>query len=382
MTTSTTTWRQKLAAVLEWSPVDKGQIPLLMLVPIMGQYALWGYLVLQRPDREQLVNVAPLEQLVILTLLFIGGGIVLMLLGLLLRRVRPDSLLFQHLAIQYYAAVLVFMGYQVGLTGMATGLVLLGAPVFGFIVMDRRAVWLGTAVALALFFGLGLATVHGHLPYAPILAPAADATARQFHFYSLIGFSAPHFIFIILLADQTLNFWRRREDTIRTLSRTDTLTGIPNRRSIMEMLEKEVARTKRHGPPMCVVILDLDHFKKVNDTYGHPTGDLVLREAARVLRESIRSCDAIGRYGGEEFMLVLPDTDAEGAAVLLERCRAALATTIIRAETGKTFHISASFGVVCNQKDMAVDVATLIKAADDALYLAKQNGRNRVEIAA
>jgi diguanylate cyclase (GGDEF)-like protein len=382
MTTTRTTWRQKLAAVLEWSSVDKGQIPLLMLVPIMGQYSLWGYLALQRPDRELLVNVPALEHLMTLGFLFIGGGVLLMLLGLLLRRRNPDSLLFQHLAIQYYASVLVFMGYQVGLTEISTGLVLLGAPVFGFIVMARPAVWSGTLTALALFFALGLATVYGHLPYAPIMAPVTDAATAQFQFYSTLSFAAPHFIIILLLADRSLHFWRQRENTIREISRTDMLTGIPNRRSIMEALDKEVARTRRHGPPMCVVILDLDHFKKVNDTWGHPTGDKVLQEAARVLRESIRSCDCIGRYGGEEFMLVLPDTTPEGAAVLLERCRAALAATIIRAETGKTFHISASFGVVCNVKDMATDAAALIKLADEALYRAKEKGRNRVEIAA
>lgn len=382
MTTTTMTWRQKVATVLDWAPVDKGQLPLLMLVPILAQYALWAVAVLRRPDRERLVNVPALEQLFTQGCLFIGTGIVLMLLGLYLRRRHPDRLWFQHLAIQYYASVLVYMGYNVGLNEISTGLVLLGAPVFGFIVLDRRAVWLGTGTALLLFFGLGLATVYGHLPYAPIMAPATDTAVARFQFYSTLGFAAPHFFGILLLADQTLAYWRRREDTVRELSRTDPLTGLPNRRSIMEMLEKEVARTRRHGPPMCVVILDLDHFKKINDTHGHPTGDKVLQEAARVLRESIRSCDFVGRYGGEEFLMVLPDTDVDGAAILLERCRAALATTLIRAETGKTFHVSASFGVVCNVKDMAVEGGHLIKAADDALYQAKANGRNRVEIAA
>lgn len=105
------------------------------------------------------------------------------------------------------------------------------------------------------------------------------------------------------------------------MSLTDALTGIPNRRSILDLLEREVARTRRHGPPLCVALLDLDHFKKVNDTHGHPTGDKVLQEAARVLRDAIRSCDAIGRYGGKELMIVLPDSAPEGAALVLERPR-------------------------------------------------------------
>lgn len=377
-----TTWRKKLAGVLEWSAVDKGQVPLLFLVPILGQYALWGLYMLGHPDRDRYLQAPALEQLFILSCAFIAGGLLLMLLGLMLRRRNPDSPLFQHLAIQYYAIVLVFMGYQVGLTEISTGLVLLGAPVFGFIVLDRLAVWLGTASALLLFFALGLATVHGHLPYAPIVAPATDAAAAQFRFYSLLGFSAPHFIFILLLADSSLNFWRRREDTIRELSLTDSLTGLANRRSILALLEREVARTRRHGPSMSVVILDLDHFKKINDTWGHPTGDLVLQEVARVLRDSIRACDGVGRYGGEEFMLVLPDTTIEGATTLLERCRSALAGTVIRGEAGTSFHISASFGVACNERDMSRDSKELIRMADEALYRAKENGRNRIELAA
>lgn len=380
--TTIRTWRQKLAAVLEWSPVDKGQILLVMLVPILGQYMLWTLYVLDRPDHTLLVNVAALNRVQQIEGIMLGGTLLLIALGLLLRRRHPDSLWFQHLAVQYYAIVLPFLGYGVGLNAISTGIVLIGAPIFGFIVLNRRVVWLATGTAVALVLSLSISTAQGLLPYAPVMQPVTSAAVLSFQTYSVLSFAAPHFLFILLLADQTLHFWRERENTIREISRTDMLTGIPNRRSIMEVLDKEVARTRRHGPPLCVVILDLDHFKKVNDTWGHPTGDKVLQEAARVLRESIRSCDSIGRYGGEEFMIVLPDTHAEGAAVLLERCRAALAATIIRAETGKAFHISASFGVVCNEKDMSADAEVLIKLADDALYLAKENGRNRVEIAA
>lgn len=377
-----TTWRQRLAAVLDWSPVAKGLLLPAMLATVLFQYLIWAWAVLQRADRERLVNVARLQPEMQWEAALMGGAVLVFLLGLYLRRRNPEVLWFQHLSIQYYAVALVVLGYTVGLNTVATGVVLLGAPVFGFIVLDRLAIWLGTLTAVILFLVLSVATVKGMLPYAPLLIPATDAAGAQFQLYSTLGFAAPHFLVLLLLADQTLHYWRQRESTIRELSRTDSLTSLPNRRSIMEMLEKEVARTRRHGPPLCVVILDLDHFKRINDTHGHPTGDKVLQRAAQVLRETIRTSDSIGRYGGEEFLIVLPDTPAVGARVLLERCRAALASTVIRAETGKTFHISASFGVVCNEKNMDVDAATLIKSADEALYQAKANGRNRVEIAA
>lgn len=360
----------------------KGLLLPAMLAPVLFQYLIWAWAVLQRDDRAQLVNVGRLQQEMQWEAALMGGAVLLFLLGLSLRRRHAEALWFQHLATQYYAVVLVILGYTVGLNSVATGVVLLGAPVFGFIVLDRLVIWLGTLTAVILFLALSVATVQNAIPYAPLLVPATTATAAQFQLYSALGFAAPHFLVILLLADQTLHYWRARENTIRELSRTDALTNLPNRRSIMEMLEKEVARTRRHGPPLCVVILDLDHFKRINDTYGHPAGDKVLQQAASVLRDTIRTSDSLGRYGGEEFLIVLPDTPVDGAEVLLERCRAALAATTIRAENGKTFHVSASFGVVCNAKNMDVDPATLIKAADDALYQAKAKGRNRVEIAA
>ena len=159
------------------------------------------------------------------------------------------------------------------------------------------------------------------------------------------------------------------------------LTGLLNRRSIMEILEMEVARTMRHGPPLTIVILDLDHFKRINDTWGHPTGDLVLKEAGRVLTASIRKCDMVGRYGGEEFMIMLPDTTQAGAAIMMERCRATLAETTIVADNGETIRISGSFGLANNEKQLSLSSEAMIKLADEALYRAKAEGRNRLELA-
>ncbi len=186
---------------------------------------------------------------------------------------------------------------------------------------------------------------------------------------------------LTLLADHALSFWRKREGTILTLSRTDPLTSVHNRRSVMELLENEVARTIRHGPPLAVVILDLDYFKQVNDTWGHPTGDLVLKETAGLLRETLRQSDIVGRYGGEEFVLVLPDTSLAGSARLAERCRTRLAETPVTTGSGEIIHISASFGLACNEQCLGLSAEALIKAADHALYQAKHKGRNRVEVA-
>jgi diguanylate cyclase (GGDEF)-like protein len=259
--------------------------------------------------------------------------------------------------------------------------VLLGAPVFGFILLNRRVVWGATIVSTFALLGLTYATAFGWLPYAPVVVPPFDSTTNLIWVSIIFFFTAPHFIVIIMFADQIVHYWRNREDTIRTLSRTDMLTSLLNRRSIMELLDMEIARTLRHGPPLTIVILDLDHFKRINDTWGHPTGDRVLKEAARVLSSSIRKCDMVGRFGGEEFMIMLPDTTLAGAATLIERCRAILAETTILADNGDTIHISASFGLASNENRLSLSTETMIKLADEALYRAKAEGRNRLELA-
>jgi diguanylate cyclase (GGDEF)-like protein len=374
-------FRQRLAAALEWSAVDKSIAVTGVLVLVMAFYMALQLHTLGLPYADRLVRAQPLHELFRVQAMILAGALLIIAAGFALRRQRPDSLWLQHVAVQYYSLSLVLSSYYIGTMTFCTGVVLLGAPVFGFILLDRRVVWGATLVSTLALLGLSYATAYDWLPYAPVVVPPTDAFTNLWWMTTVFLFTAPHFVVILIFADQVVNFWRQREDTIREMSRTDALTGIPNRRSIMELLDREIARTFRHGPPVCVVLLDLDHFKRINDSYGHPVGDAVLQETARVLTGLVRTSDAVGRYGGEEFLMVLPDTTAEGATILLERCRAALASTLIRAGNGKTFHISASFGLVCNQKDLCHDASALIKLADEALYRAKQNGRNRVEVA-
>jgi diguanylate cyclase (GGDEF)-like protein len=375
------TIRKRVASLLEWSAVDKSLFVIVTLLVIVTGYMGFAYFAMNLPDADRLVNAGPIRELIGVQVGVLLGCLLIIGACLALRRRRPDALWLQHIATQFYSLSLVVNSYYIGTMAFCTGVVLLGAPVFGLILLERRVVWFATINAVLLLLGLSYATAYGLIPYAPVVVPPTDAYTNLWWMTTIFFFTAPNFFVILLFADQMVNFWRNREDTIRMMSRTDMLTGIANRRSIMEQLNKEIARTFRHGPPVCLVLLDLDHFKKINDTHGHPTGDKVLREAARVLRASIRTCDVVGRYGGEEFMLILPDTTLEGATILLERCRAQLAATVIRAETGKAFHVTASFGVVCNEKNMATDPELLIKIADEALYRAKENGRNRVEVA-
>lgn len=372
------TWRQRIASVLEWSDTDKGMIPVIMLLLTNTQYLLWGLYALQSPNSDKLVNIPVMRELFVIVFFITLGAALLLVIGLSLRLKYPDMLAYQLVTTMYFGLTLVACSNYVGTMEIAAGVVLLGGPIFGFIVLNRRVVWVAFICSLIALATLSYLAAIGTIPYAPVFKAPTDVSSELFWTFSSWLFAAPHIIFIVLIADQTLNWWRKREDTIRELSRTDGLTGIHNRRSIIEMLDKETARTHRHGPPLCVVLLDLDHFKKINDTWGHPMGDRVLIETARLLRSSIRQCDAVGRYGGEEFMLLLPDTTLSGASTLVERCRANLAGFVITSDSGERIPVSGSFGLVCNEHYLSASTETLIKEADDALYRAKEGGRNCV----
>jgi diguanylate cyclase (GGDEF)-like protein len=168
-----------------------------------------------------------------------------------------------------------------------------------------------------------------------------------------------------------------QHETATRESLTDELTGLSNRRALDDALASEVERAKRFGGTLGLVLIDLDDFKTVNDTHGHPQGDVVLREVARVLRESSREIDHPARYGGEELALVLPGTDLEGAFNLAERVRERIETLHIpRIDGAGRLRVTASCGVAAVPQTPA-DEDALVAAADQALYAAKRGGKNK-----
>lgn len=164
---------------------------------------------------------------------------------------------------------------------------------------------------------------------------------------------------------------------LRKLSITDGLTDLFNHRHIHELLHEEFERTRRSGEPLAVAMLDLDRFKQVNDTFGHPTGDVILYETARILRDTAREIDMVGRYGGEEFIVLLPGTDEEAAAQFAERVRQAVSGHLFRDEAHEV-RMTISGGVA-SFPGLDIDHPdVLIKRADEALYSAKETGRDRI----
>jgi diguanylate cyclase (GGDEF)-like protein len=167
---------------------------------------------------------------------------------------------------------------------------------------------------------------------------------------------------------------KRAEEEIHILATTDSLTGIANRREFSSILVTEVERAKRYGVPLSLVMYDLDYFKRVNDTFGHSVGDSVLQAVTSLVKENVRATDVVARWGGEEFMVLMPQSDVQAARDAAEKLRLAIAGH----RFDKVSELTASFGVTAFEaRD---DLNSLLKRVDDALYRAKERGRNRVEI--
>jgi len=172
----------------------------------------------------------------------------------------------------------------------------------------------------------------------------------------------------------------RADENNSRLAALDELTGVANRRSIVAALDRDVARAIRTREPLAVMMVDIDHFKRVNDEHGHLAGDQVLRSVVQVIRRRIRAQDIVGRYGGEEFLVVLCDTAAQGAQQLAEQLREAVQASACACD-GQQLGVTVSVGVFGGRLEPGDSWDLLIHAADNALYQAKQGGRNRVEVA-
>jgi diguanylate cyclase (GGDEF)-like protein/PAS domain S-box-containing protein len=180
----------------------------------------------------------------------------------------------------------------------------------------------------------------------------------------------------IFVSGRDITEQKRLEDELKFLATTDSLTGVSNRRQVLQMLDREIDRAKRHGGRLALLLIDIDHFKKINDQFGHQAGDLVLKNFGRIAKDCLRQHDLVGRYGGEEFLMVLVSANKKDTALVAERVRSSVAAQQVRWKEHKISY-SISVGVAV-QDETPPSAYDLIQKADDALYRAKDAGRNRV----
>ncbi|MDA0666506.1 MAG: diguanylate cyclase [Planctomycetota bacterium] len=173
---------------------------------------------------------------------------------------------------------------------------------------------------------------------------------------------------------------QRQKDDADHLARTDALTQLMNRRAMLNTMRLDEDRMRRERRPLGMIMIDIDHFKAVNDNYGHAVGDMVLKGAADCYSSAIRGGDYVGRWGGEEFLIALPGADIIQCAEVAERCRQQLANMRFTTNHGQTVQVTASFGTASAEGSNRAELLDLVEQADRALYWAKDSGRDRVKI--
>lgn len=240
-----------------------------------------------------------------------------------------------------------------------------------------RGQWLLVAGLLLEAVVLGvraLVAISTHSEATNILQSSALQTLTFLATFSVVLVSSVGFVFMSR---------DRADENNRVLAALDPLTGVANRRSLIAALDRDMARAQRMREPMALMMVDIDYFKDVNDRYGHPAGDRVLRSVVNVLRQRVRAQDLVGRYGGEEFMVLLPGTGLTGAEQLARELCKAVEESRCPADgvPGPGIAVTVSIGVFGGRLESGDSWDMLIAAADRALYQAKNNGRNRVEVA-
>ncbi len=269
------------------------------------------------------------------------------------------------------ARIIVFSMFSALFFGLGAWELIRKAP------LDLRLSYWFTGISFATY-GLVLVArtcfeIFGH-PSRDLFAPDLFQTLT-FLVPVLLGIAGT-FGFMMLNSERLEGELKEAQAGLQHLATTDYLTGIANHRQFFESGEQEIQRARRYGRSLAVLMLDLDHFKQVNDTYGHAVGDGVLAAIAAAFRNLLRDIDIYGRLGGEEFAILLPETDMVGGRATAERLRSAIADTEINAG-GATLHVTVSIGVALLSANDA-GLEAVLKRADDAMYEAKRNGRNRV----
>ena len=359
-----------------WTLLNKTMLILSLSIFINLFMLAWDLFVLYQPQFYPWVNLAVIHTHLSLGMIFMSVFIGLLLLCHFCSQQRWVEKFMPMLSVQLFTLVLLIHGYFVGSFSPATMVGYVGWACVGLILFDRKIIYCALAPATIVLLLLNYLSTFAGLPYAPLfnMEPMNQTVMHPFWVMSMFFFLVPLMLVCLFLFEILLSQWRIREATIATLSRIDPLTNVMNRRSIANQLEQLHQQRKAL---YSVVLLDLDHFKHINDNYGHDMGDQVLIQVAECLAQHVREQDMIGRFGGEEFILLLPNTTTEQAQHVAERCRIAL-TELNFVYEQQPFSISASFGISSSQN--ASEPQQLIRQADQALYAVKTAGRNQVQI--
>ena len=368
------------AIVMELSLVQKSMLVLMLVFALSFFFMFYQIVVLLHPEWHSFINLK-----MFYLLGWQVGGImllssILMWFCFILRSNARANHYIPLIVNIFYAASMCVMGYMLGAMSPATGIFMVGTPIIGLALFSRSIVLPITIIALFSMMLLAYAGTIGLIPYAPIFADVGTIhlkTYSTFTFYTQLYFLVPPSIIFIILSDVILKQWHQRGREVTLLSQLDSLTNLYNRRTVNEHLER-LLEMSTEIDRISILLLDLDYFKQVNDTHGHLAGDDVLRKVGQLLQSTMRKNDLAGRFGGEEFIVVLYRSAHEIGMSVAERIRARIAEIRVVAPTGQIVQVTASIGVSTFSPFGMKGVDQILSQADQALYTAKDAGRNQV----
>ena len=363
--------------LINWNMLKKC-ILLLTLASLMSIFwIIWDSFVLLNPITWQWVNLPLVRSKLWTNIIMLFVFLSLIVPCYLYKDKKWVQEIIPILSVQVFTVLLCHMSYLIGSFSPATMVAYVSVVGVGLVLFDRKMIYCALIPATIALLFCNFLSMYGVLQYAPIfkLEVLNQAQMHPFWVGSMFFFLLPILIACLLLFEILLKQWRIRETAIQVLSRLDPLTNVMNRRSISNHLE----RLHQHPNQLySIVLLDLDHFKNINDHFGHSIGDQVLVELAKCLASNLRDRDMIGRFGGEEFILLLPNTKPAQAYSVAERCRVAITELSFTSEDHQEFSISASFGISSTLS--ANEPHLIISQADRALYAVKAAGRNQVKV--
>jgi len=268
--------------------------------------------------------------------------------------------------------------YAIGPYTAASGLIMVAALLLGMVLLERRWLWIAVIGWFLSMFAMHFASRAGALPFLSLFEASLEQSDLAKVAAERAVAAALICIPLAVVMDHLIGVWRQDERSLYEAAQFDSLTGAYTRGFAMAVMQRAVLKARGDAKPLGVLMLDLDHFKRINDAHGHARGDLVLKQTTRAMQSTLRAGDIVGRFGGEEFVVLLPGVDLKQAMGAAERCRLAVAKMTI--PEAPYLSVTASVGVAAFP-DHGEDLDGLLKASDRAMYAAKAKGRNRIEAA-
>ena len=363
--------------LLELNNVEKSRVISGFLFFFHLSFLILLYILHNQP----IINPKALPWAYLIQIFSIVGSGILFLLSKHIESNEKTDFYFPIICLGLYSGSLMCIGIFTGMMTILTGVFTIGSIYTGLLIFSGRIIFWGSVPCFIVFYVISFLNLFHILPYAFLFHPFTLVPAESQNFMILTNMGITTFVTIVIsqVFVAFLKRWEVRDQTQRHLMLIDPLTQTLNRRGLNQKLDELLYPEHLKHQNIAFILLDIDYFKNINDQFGHNAGDEVLQVIPQILRKHLREYDIMGRYGGEEFLLILTDTPLSAIQNILERCRQAIEDNKLDYQ-GKLIQFTASFGVYFSPNSQQHDAHTLFQLADEALYQAKNLGRNRIQI--